>query len=615
MTTTTTTSLTTALGGSKPPRSLTADCAAQVEDLHRLFVQWFRGTHPLTELQQALETRLADAFSHVAPNGQFLTGRSVLLGHLHDKYACYQDRVFEIDIYNVQVVWTDGTQSLVTYEEWQSWQQEEEEDEDDEEGTQQFGRLSTCLLEKQANGIHRWIHVHETWLEDESPAPTAVRAAVTRESEDNDTVVTGPMPIDMDISESEGVDRELAVNNAIEKSLEMEEIMHSEKVEDKTPEDTPEGEEEEEEGDSNEKAFLSKSKGILVFEDKEEKEEQPAPKASADATPKAEASGSSTASAASIPNDVSKKRHVSAKLDQHAQPMMWEGALVGVSIAGFDIGTSQGPMADDAWYKQHGIAMEDAAQSISIPKPRRRICLPEMVFPVAHVALEGNGVWMSWDATDALQMWAECHQQIAVLSRIPWNGVNVLKSNDAKKWNDRRQHATNDEDASAVFHYDWTYSTPFVGTMEGGTWNELDESGMRMELLTDQSIPILFFDEIVLFEDDLHDNGQVHYTVKLRVMPTCAYVLARLYMRVDNVIVRLRETRVLVDFFGIKKQIYRDVTWRECVWEKLADHNLPTDVRPWVHDGKDTSSWHKLVRALPEIDPPEDCPKYTVLEY
>ncbi|EEC45179.1 predicted protein, partial [Phaeodactylum tricornutum CCAP 1055/1] len=104
---------------------------------------------------------------------------------------------------------------------------------------------------------------------------------------------------------------------------------------------------------------------------------------------------------------------------------------------------------------------------------------------------------------------------------------------------------------------------------------------MRTELLTDTSIPILFFDEIILFEDDLHDNGQVEFSVKLRVMPSCAYVLARLWLRVDNVVVRIRETRLLVDFFGIKPKIFRDVTWRECYWGELGAHGLPTDVRSW----------------------------------
>jgi type 2A phosphatase activator TIP41 len=166
----------------------------------------------------------------------------------------------------------------------------------------------------------------------------------------------------------------------------------------------------------------------------------------------------------------------------------------------------------------------------------------------------------------------------------------------------------------SVFHYDWTFSTPFAGKVEGGSWVELDESGMRTELLTDSSSPILFFDEIILFEDDLHDNGQVEFSVKLRVMPSCAYVLARLFVRVDNVVVRVRESRLLIDFFGIKPQIYRDVKWRECYWDKLSAEGLPSDVKSWTFDGGDIATFHGLVHKLPEVEPPKDVFKYAVLE-
>lgn len=377
-----------------------------------------------------------------------------------------------------------------------------------------------------------------------------------------------------------------------------------------------------------EQAFLEASKGILVWEEEEEALVKPEdlkdPVASAAAVKRddlyqqqrGEQGLTASLPTSPIHDDVSKKRHVSVRLEQYAKPMMWEGALVGISIAGFDIGTSQGPIADEAWYREHGAIMEDMAQSKSIPKPKRRICLPEMVFPIAHVAFEGYGVWMSWDATAALESWAQCHSMIAVLSRIPWQGVSVIKTEAAASWEHKRKHVGVDENAASIFHYDWTYSTPYCGTVEGGEWVELDESGMRMELLTDQSVPILLFDEVVLYEDDLHDNGQVQYSVKLRVMPSCAYILARLFVRVDNIVIRLRESRVLVDFFGIKPQIYRDVSWRECVWENLESNGLPTEVRPWHHTGRDTAAWNQLVKQLPEVDPPSDVIfKHAVLEY
>lgn len=372
--------------------------------------------------------------------------------------------------------------------------------------------------------------------------------------------------------------------------------------------------------------FLEASKGILVFEEEEESQPSERPEGDDDddedekEDPAVEGVGKdeapSTPAQTPIPNDVSAKRHVSPKLKKYAKPMMWQGTMVGISLAGFDIGTSQGPIADETWYKENGTRIEDIAQSINHSKPRRRICLPEMVYPVAHVALEGNGVWLSWDATDALESWAKCHQMISVLSRIGWNGVNVIRSSDAKKWEDRRLHVSNEEAHAAVFHYDWTFATPYCGTMHGGEWVELDESGMRMELLKDQSVPILFFDEVILYEDDLHDNGQCQYSVKLRIMPTCAYILARLWVRVDNIIVRLRETRVLIDFFGMKPQIYRDVTWRECAWENLQENNLPMDVRSWQHDGPETPAWNMQLQSIPEIEPPKDAVmKHAILEY
>jgi type 2A phosphatase activator TIP41 len=54
---------------------------------------------------------------------------------------------------------------------------------------------------------------------------------------------------------------------------------------------------------------------------------------------------------------------------------------------------------------------------------------------------------------------------------------------------------------------------------------------------------ILFFDDVVLYEDELADNGLAQMTVKLRVMPTCFFVLVRYFMRLQDVEFRLKETR------------------------------------------------------------------------
>lgn len=570
------------------------------------------------ELQSELQVRLSENFSHVAPNGQFLTGRHVLLGHLQDKYGCYHDRIFEIDIYNVKLVWSDDNSALLTYEEWQSWQQDDDPNEPgngEDLNTQQFGRLSTCLLAKR-DGMYRWIHVHETWLEEETPSPEAQRAsetlqlgeearqllpANTNQMEDVETVMTGPvLPVTPQNGETtdEDDDNKMDVDHPKEKSKRKGSLVLGGNLADTT--------------DPQEEEFLQASKGILTFE-----EEKPdvVPNDSTHSSSPTKETAMPLASS-SISSDVSKKRHVSPKLKLHAQELIWEGTMVGLTIAGFHIGTSQGPIGDQGWFEKQGSIMEQLSQSNKGgTATRRRLALPEMVFPIAHVAIEGNGIWLSWDATDALKTWAECHRMIAVNSSDSYQGVNVLKSSDAVNWDKRRKHAGAVGSASDSFHYDWSYSTPYIGTTEGGAWEEMDDSGMRMELLTDQSVPILYFDDVVLFEDDLHDNGQAILSVKLRVMPTCAYVLERLYVRVDNVIIRLRETRVLIDFFGRKAKIYRDVQWRECAWDKLDELGLPNTAGPWHHTGRDTSSWQALIRQLPEVEPPDDIPKYSVLEY
>ena len=52
----------------------------------------------------------------------------------------------------------------------------------------------------------------------------------------------------------------------------------------------------------------------------------------------------------------------------------------------------------------------------------------------------------------------------------------------------------------------------------------------------------------MLYEDELADNGISMLSCKIRVMPSRLLLLARFFMRLDNVIIRLRDTRVYVDF-------------------------------------------------------------------
>lgn len=93
-------------------------------------------------------------------------------------------------------------------------------------------------------------------------------------------------------------------------------------------------------------------------------------------------------------------------------------------------------------------------------------------------------------------------------------------------------------------------------------WRKTDKSGIDLNLLRMQNVPILFYDEILLYEDDLEDCGDVTFEAKLRVMPSCWFVLSRFFVRVDGTIIRIRDTR-LFHRFG-DKTVHMEITWKEC---------------------------------------------------
>lgn len=43
----------------------------------------------------------------------------------------------------------------------------------------------------------------------------------------------------------------------------------------------------------------------------------------------------------------------------------------------------------------------------------------------------------------------------------------------------------------------------------------VDHAGIPLSRLAKQDEPILFFDEVVLFEDELHDNGVANLTIRI----------------------------------------------------------------------------------------------------
>lgn len=282
------------------------------------------------------------------------------------------------------------------------------------------------------------------------------------------------------------------------------------------------------------------------------------------------------------------------------------GETAGISIANVNISTSQGPIGGHAWSEQATDKLEEKCQYDSAEETPRKLSLPEMLFPTAYVTIQlSETSQISWNAMGALSEWSQAHQKIPMnSSEVSHRGVQVLHSKDADLWEKKHKRAPvkAEEHPTALiqateFHYDWTFSSPFCGNTAGiSSWIRLDKSEMPKELLLDRSVPILYFDQIVMMEDDLHDYGLMQYTAKMRVMPSCVYVLSKLYVRIDNDLLRVRDCRLLVHF--ATKQIYRDIEWRECAWNKLEKLGLPSDVRSWKTEGADDPMRLQMIEQL-----------------
>lgn len=59
---------------------------------------------------------------------------------------------------------------------------------------------------------------------------------------------------------------------------------------------------------------------------------------------------------------------------------------------------------------------------------------------------------------------------------------------------------------------------------------------------------------------------------KIRVMPERLLLLSRFFMRLDNVLIRLRDTRVYVDFEN--REVIREYQAKECEYEKVRQVKL-----------------------------------------
>jgi len=216
------------------------------------------------------------------------------------------------------------------------------------------------------------------------------------------------------------------------------------------------------------------------------------------------------------------------------------------------------------------------------------IPVPEMIFGDNMVSIEhlASGWRLEFNAFDALD-------------RVDKTGNNMLKVAYSEEWSSSREK-TSENIKEVVKPFDWSYTTDYKGTITKGIEFEKRPEHTKpipIELLK-RPDPILFFEEVVLYESELDDNGISLLTCKFRVMPDRMLLLCRLFMRLDNVIVRIRDTRIYVDFNSGK--VTRDYTAREQKYETVKEILKSTgksssDITIALRDA------NQIVNLIPEV--------------
>jgi len=208
--------------------------------------------------------------------------------------------------------------------------------------------------------------------------------------------------------------------------------------------------------------------------------------------------------------------------------------------------------------------------------------LPEMVFADNLLRVRHDrGFGIEFNALEALRLVDDKH--------------DLMKVAISEAWKEARADSEHIKDV--VKPFDWTYTTSYQGTRIGaGKLLEASPTTERIDLeKLKQREKILFYDDIQLYEDELADNGCSSCSVKIRVMPTSFFLLLRYYLRVDNVLIRINDTRMYHEFD--KEYLIREYSTRESkISELKVPPSLLTDANEiWPHLGIREERLEKLV--------------------
>lgn len=239
-------------------------------------------------------------------------------------------------------------------------------------------------------------------------------------------------------------------------------------------------------------------------------------------------------------------------------------------IHGFEIATQKLPILKAG-------PIEDMTQKIGIQ-------IPEMIFGDNFIAIQHTSGWgIKFDAFGAL-------------NSVDKTGEKRLKVAYSKKWHKSREEGHDFKTMEEVKPFDWSYTPQeYVGELSKSSppFQKCNKE-IPLELLR-RPDPILFFDDVILYEDELADNGIAIFSTKVRVMPQRLLLLSRFFMRLDDVLIRVRDTRVYIEFEN--RLVMREYVEKEqeyaAVKEQMANRR----------HGEDPNAALRDVNLMAEVSP------------
>ncbi|KAJ2909449.1 Tap42 interacting protein [Coemansia aciculifera] len=238
----------------------------------------------------------------------------------------------------------------------------------------------------------------------------------------------------------------------------------------------------------------------------------------------------------------------------------------GLRIGGWEITSCHMPILSNS-------AIEEYAHELGFN-------VPEMIFGNNYLSIRhlASGNELRLCALDALKM----------VDTSPHSAKSVQVS-IAENWTESSKRNRSDI-TDVIRPFDWTFTTKYRGTASNGLVFGPSETGIDYEKLMVRE-DIIFYDENILYEDDLGDNGTSQLSYKVRVMPSGFFVLQRYFLRVDGVLFRIFDSRVYHEFGS--SQLTREFSTREASVKDISSH-IPKK----KHDDEDLS----LLNNIPFVD-------------